>query len=243
MVYILVFVALFIMTIINAIVPLPGSSVVTPLLTLFMSPKNAIAFATIYFMLSSLILVYAYRKYLRTHYIKSLLPVSLIGAFVGAVFYLQINEIVALVIVLIFVIYFTYKKAMHIHSGKQPKNTLPKSFIGIVSGLFQGSGFAGGDMRNGYLYSEGLNAQQVRATTAAIGASNFFVATLIRGFNGQLDWNILWLFIPIFPMLVGGIYLGRHVTLRLNEKWQNRIILSVMFTAVAIITWELVEAI
>lgn len=242
MTYLLIFIALFALSIANAIVPLPGSSVITPLLTLFISPKDAIAFATIYFMISSILLVYAYRKYLRPEYIKGLLPSSIIGALIGALFYLLINEQLALAIVAVFVAYFTFQRVQHARGVKAKKSKLPKPIVGAVSGLFQGSGFAGGDIRNGYLYGQGLSAQDVRATTAIIGAANFGVATLVRGIGGQLNYDLLWLFIFLTPMLIAATYFGRYLTLRLSEQTQNIVIVFVMVVSLAIVIGKLIES-
>lgn len=186
MTYFLIFVALFLLSIANAVVPLPGSSVITPLLTLFISPKDAIAFATIYFMISSITIVYVFRKYLRMDYVKGLLVSSIVGSVAGALFYLAINEQVALAIVALFVAYFTYKKVQQARGIEAKGLKLPKAFVGGISGLLQGSGFAGGEMRHGYLYSQGLSAQEVRATTAFIGATTFGVATLVRGIGDEI---------------------------------------------------------
>jgi uncharacterized protein len=237
--FLLIFLILFALTVVNAVVPLPGSSVVTPFLTAFMPPKNAIAFATIYFLMSSIILIILYRKYLRKDMIVSLLPASLIGATAGAFLYIYINEIVALCIVLVFVTYFTYKKVTQIQNKSASKTHMPKVAVGAISGFFQGGGFAGGDIRNGYLYAKGLSLQEVRATTAAVGSANFLLATIIRGVNGQLNFSALWLLIPLIPILILGTILGRYLTFKLSIKWQNVFILGVLFLSIAILLFEL----
>ena len=245
MIYLFVFIALLLLTVVNAIVTLPGSSVVTPLLTVFMSPKYAIAFATIYFLISSCILVIIYKKYLRLDMLRMLLPSSVIGAVGGAFLFVYINELVAVLIVLGFVAYFTLRKIQQLyvkkHKNRQSKSSAPVA--GLFSGFFQGGGFSGGSIRDGFLYSKGLSLQEVRATSPAVAMVIFVIATVIRVFNHQLDYSTLWLLIPLTPVLIAGTLAGRYITVKLSAKWQNVIIISVLVLSVIVLAIEALKII
>ncbi len=173
--------------------------------------------------------------------LKSFIFSSIVGALLGALLYVYINEVVALSIVLGFVVYFTVQKILQLQGKKQSVSKLPKVVAGLVSGFFQGGGFSGGSVREGYLYAKGLTLQEVRATGAAIGAISFILATLVRGLSGQLDYSTLWLLIPLIPVLIAGTFLGRHITIKLSTKWQNIIIVGVLILSIFILIFELVK--
>lgn len=236
------------LAILNAIIPLPGFSFIVPLLTTVMSTQGAVTFATIYFLISSSIIVFVFRKYLRKELVILLLPTSIIGALAGSFFTASLNEKLLTALILIFVVYFLTKKIRALWQPAKEVNKKPSkrerhtiAFVGIASGFFQGGGLGGGDVRNGFLYAKGLTIQEVRATTAAVGVGNFLVATITRGATGHIVLEQVWVFLVMIPLLVGATYIARHITTRLNHKVQNGIVVGLMVVAVGLLIVKLVQ--
>lgn len=244
----LVLALLALLAILNAIIPLPGFSFLVPLLTTVMSTQEAITFATIYFLISSSIIVFVFRKYIRRELVILLLPTSIAGALAGSFFSASLNEKLLTAIILVIVIHFLIKK---VRALRQPEKEINEkttgkerhtvAFVGITSGFFQGGGLGGGNVRNGFLYAKGLSIQEVRATTAAVGVGNFFVATLTRGSTGHIALEQAWAFLVMIPLLVGATYIARHITTKLSHKLQNSIVIGLMVAAVGLLVVELIQ--
>jgi uncharacterized membrane protein YfcA len=244
----LMLVILAFLAILNAIIPLPGFSFIVPLLTTVMSTQGAVTFTTIYFLISSGIIVFVFRKYLRKELVILLLPTSIIGALAGSFFSASLNEKLLTAVILIFAVYFLTKKIRTLWQSPRETSKKPNkrerhavAFVGIVSGFFQGGGLGGGDVRNGFLYAKGLTIQEVRATTAAVGAGNFLIATIIRGVTGHIVFEQVWVFLVMIPSLIGATYIARHVTTKLNQKTQNGIVIGLMTAAVGLLIAKLVQ--
>lgn len=234
------------LAVVNAIVPLPGFSVFVPMLSTVMTTQSALTFATFYFLISGLIIVFSFRKFLKPQLIKVLLPSSIIGALAGSASSSWLSEEVMTVVVLLFVSYFTVRKIQRIIAEKNVKrhdSNKGALLVGLVSGFFQGGGVGGGDVRNGYLYSKGLSLQEVRATTAAVGAGNFLVATIVRTGSGHADTQYLWVFLFVIPILIAATYMARHITTKLNETVQNYIIVTLMIASVILLLVRIVKLI
>jgi len=238
---------LTLMAILNAVIPLPGFSFFIPLLSTVMSTQGALTFATIYFLISSSIIVFVFRKYLRKDLVILLLPTSIVGALVGSFFSASLNEKLLTAVIFVFVVYFLIKKIRALgkpttearKTSKRERHTV--AFVGIVSGFFQGGGLGGGDVRNGFLYAKGLTIQEVRATTAAVGVGNFLMATITRGATGHIVIEQLWVFAAMIPLLVGATYVARHITTKLNPRIQNGIVVGLMVVAVGLLIIKLVQ--
>lgn len=213
----------------NILVPVSGSSTVTPFLAILTEPHKAIGLASFYFLLSGIVRIYLFREHIVWTEIKALLPISIIFAAIGAYFLVVINPIILVLVILLFTIYFLFKKIISLKEKvKNKTHKIIAPVIGIISGFLQGAGFAGSDIRNGYLYSRNLSLSQVHGTTALIGASIFTLATLIRLYTNQLTVPDLMPLIYIFPFILGGILIGRHVLYKINKKTSNMIIIFVM---------------
>jgi len=236
------------LAILNAIVPLPGFSFIVPLLTTVMTTQAAVTFTTIYFLISSTIIVFVFRRYLRKNLVWLLLPASLAGAFIGSFFSASLNEKLLTAVILIFVTYFLIKKLLTM--GRPPAKPAAKSsrrerhtvaFVGLVSGFFQGGGFGGGSVRNGFLYAKGLSLQEVRATTAAVGMGNFLAATITRASTGHIVLEQVWVFLLMIPLLIAATYIARHITAKLNHAVQDRIVVGLMIVAVGLLAVKLLQ--
>lgn len=243
MTYIVVAIILGLYTFINIIAPLSGSATVTPILAIIVGAKDAIALATVFFFLTCIPRVYLFRKYFRWDIAKHLWPVSIAGALLGSILLTGIDETVVTIVVLCFLLYFIYQKTRQIIT-KQDKQKKPAKLgvvmVGLVSGGLQGAGLAGADLRNGYLLSKGLSIKEIHGTTAAMGGANFLFASLVRLASGQLTFEAMIPILALFPIIVLATYIGRHVALKLNKKWQDRVALIVMVVALVLLLQKLI---
>ncbi len=239
MTYALLALFLGLTTFINIIVPALGSSTITPIMAGFVGAKDAIAVATVFYCISNIPRVYAFRKYTDWKLVWQLLPASLLGAVLGSAFLTGIDTHIVAVIILGFLLYFIYKKtqAMFGHTIKKSKKAYKHgaSFIGLLSGALQGTGVSGADLRNGYLYSKGLTVQHIHGTTAWVGMMNFAVASGVRVASGDLTFQMAWPVLAVFPVIVIATYLGRHVSLKLPKRIQDYVILLIMMIALGML--------
>lgn len=200
----------------------------------FVGAKDAVAVATVFYCISNIPRVYLFRKYTDWKLVRQLLPVSLLGAFIGSVFLVGINTHIVALIILAFLLYFIYKKLKAIFGKESTQQRTTKhgaTFIGLLSGALQGTGVSGADLRNGYLYSKGLTVQHIYGTTAWIGMANFAFASVVRIVAGDLTFKMAWPVLAIFPIIVIATYIGRHFALKFPKRLQDYIVLVVMLIA------------
>src|SRR3989338_256122 len=106
-------------SLINIIVPISGSSTITPFLAILTNPHIAIGLASFYFFLSAVVRIFIFRRDIKWKYVKKLLPLSFIGAIIGAFALIKINPLALLIIIFIFVLYFFYKKIKTLKEDKE----------------------------------------------------------------------------------------------------------------------------
>ncbi len=239
--HILIYLILLTLAFINILVPFSGSVTVAPLLATLTTTHIAIGLTSFYFFIVCLIRVAFFWKEIRWEYLKKFLPVSLSFGALGAFALIAIPETVVAILLAIFLLYFFIKAIQggdrKENISKQHKYTL--GVVGAISGFLQGSGLSGSDLRNGYLYAEGLSLAQVHGTTAFIGGSTFLLATIIRLFTNQLQIPDLSIIFYLIPFLILVTYLGKKVIYRMNEKYSRILVIVIMGIALGSILIKL----
>ena len=215
---------------VNIIVPLGGSSVVTPLLALLTDPHRAIGLASFFFLLSGIVRVVVFQKNIVWKEVRLFFIPSLVMSVIGAFFLLSLPDRLLLIVIFLFVLYFLLSRLGFAFRSVPKKNG--SQIFGFISaslsGFLQGTGLAGSDIRNGYLYAQKLNLAQVHGTSALIGASNFFAATIVRLFTGQITLIDITPVMYTLPFLIAGTLLGRRVLYKLNQKTSDRIVVATL---------------
>lgn len=233
------------LTFLNILAPVSGSATVTPLLAGIVGAKDAVAVATLFFLLTCIPRVYLFRSYIRWDIVRTLWPISIIGAVVGGFIFVGISEIVITLTITVFLLLFIFQKIIALRFNENRMQKKPTkhgvAFVGFISGALQGTGIAGSDLRNGYLLSRGLTMQALHGTTAIIGGSNFIFANSVRVASGELTWPMAWPVLALFPVIILATYFGRHVTLRLPKVWQDIIALFVMLVALITLVSTLIK--
>ena len=106
----LILVVLFLSTLFNIIVPISGSATVTPLLALLTDSHRAIGIASFFFFLTAPPRIFFFWKNIQWPEIRSLLIPSVVAAFFGALALVIVPERWLLIIILLFSVYFLFKK-------------------------------------------------------------------------------------------------------------------------------------
>ena len=239
----IVIVILAVTTFTNILIPMSGSATVTPLLALVVEPHKAIGLASFLFVLSGIVRVWVFRHDIRWSYVKQLLIPSLAGAVVGALALVAIPPRVLLGLVLAFVIYFFIKTARNVAERPATPSRLTTwtgHFVGLFSGVLQGAGISGSDVRASFLYSEHLNLLEVRGTASFVGTANFLLATMIRLATGQLSVPDLMPLIWLFPVIAAAVLLGRHVLHQIDKKYSRPFTLLLMAVIVILLVERLI---
>ena len=218
---------LFITTIINIIVPMPGNSVVTPAVSFFTEPKQAIALVGFYLAISGVVRMIMFRQHISWTLAKDLLPASIFGVLIGSLSLLSISETIALVVIVVSSSFFLYKK---IENKKEKKKgtKFTALIVGTFSGFLQSVGLSGSDIRSNFLYSKSDDLMSVRGTTAVLGTTNFGLATIIKLFTNQITIPNLLPVIYLVPILILGTYIGKKILFKIPTKIQRYIIIATL---------------
>jgi uncharacterized protein len=224
-------------TFINILVPLPGSAIVTPLVALFTDPHKAVGLTSFLFFLSSIISVCVFRKDIELSYLKILLPFSVMGAIAGAFCIGMVSALLLYLLILGVCTYFLIKKLMKAPVRKQSR--FGGQAIGTFSGFLQGTGLAGSDLRNSYLYSRDLTVAQVRGTSMLVGAAVFLAATAVRIGTGQLAIPDLVPLLYLLPFMIIGTLLGRKALHLIDKRYGDRIIIVLMAIVIISLIWRI----
>lgn len=237
-----IYLVLALTSLVNIIIPISGSSTVTPFLAIITDPHKAIALASFYFFLSAIVRVFIFRSEIQWKYTKILFPLSFIGAIIGALTLVKINPLILLIIIFLFTGYFLYKKVKTLRTNKEKSpHKLTVHSIGLLSGFFQGTGLTGSDLRNSYLYSEKLTLPQVHGTTALIGATNFFIATVIRLITNQVTIPNLIPLLYVFPFIILGSWIGKKILYKINKRYANWIIILIMILIIVFLAFKILK--
>ncbi len=233
-------------TFLNILAPISGSATITPLFAGLVGAKDAVAVATVFFFLTCIPRIYLFRKHIKWNIVRQLWPISIIGALCGGIFLTGISELIIALIILGFLSWFLYKKAIASftkHKKEQKPTRHGVVFVGFISGALQGTGLAGADLRNGYLLSKGLTIPNIHGTTAIIGGSNFLFASMVRVQSGDLTWEMAAPVLALFPIIIIATVIGRHVTMKLSKVWQDRLALAVMIIAMVVLLRSIIDLI
>ena len=241
---ILALIILSALTVLNIIAPMSGTATITPILAIITDPQRAVALAAFYFTLGGIIRVIFFRESIQWEYVKRLLPVSAVAALVGSLAIVQLNQQLLLIALIAVTLWYLFKR---IHGDAEESlrsaSKIGGYFTGSLSGFLQGTGILGGsDLRNSYLYGSGLSIIEVHGTTAIVGSTNFFIATVVRLLTQKASLPDITPLLLTVPFLVAGTLLGKKIAKRLSNKVENAIVILVMSAALLGLIYKLYSA-
>lgn len=129
-------------------------------------------------------------------------------------------------IVFLSTFYFLLKKIGLIKERKAP--SFLASFVGFFSGFLQGTGLAGSDLRNSYLFSKGLTIAQVHGTSPIIGMANFSITVMVLLYTGRLMVPDLTPLLFLFPIIALATFVGRHILYKLSKETSDTVVIGTM---------------
>ena len=182
-----------------------------------------------FFMLNAVIVVYIFKKDIVWREVKNILPVAVLGSFVGALFLINIEPVILLSFMFVFSLYFIYKKVRIISVTTIKKDSFFKEqLVGLFSGALTGSALPGGGFLNSYFASKGLTLQQMFGTLNFTLIFVWIVKVSILLNSGILVPSDFISIAIAFPFLIGSNYLVRKGLIKLSKPTTDKITILAM---------------
>jgi uncharacterized membrane protein YfcA len=156
--------------------------------------------------------------------LKRLVPLMIVGSGIGALILLFTKPDVLLLLLGVFVVgYSTYSLSGY-HPVKKfgPVCSVP---FGLVGGIFGALFGSGGFVYAIYLQSRLDSKEHIRVTqTTLIGLSTLTRLVLFLAAGVYADMSLLLLAVVLAPSMLVGVWLGRHITLKLSREQFVRLV-------------------
>lgn len=227
---ILVYLLLGLSSFFFVVVPVSGSFVLNPLLSLIAEPHVAISIAAFFFLLNSTVKAIVFRKDINYFYVKRILPVSFVAGVAGVFALGYVPEKLLLYIIFGLSFYFLVKTLRSIFKkAAKKKNKYVLHVMSLLSGFLQGTGLgSGGSLRKMYLISEDLSLPQMHGTTSFIGVFLLLASVLVRLGTHQVTTEVLLPILYLLPIMLFSTILGKKFLKRMNKKTSNIVVVVVM---------------
>jgi len=211
---------------VQTVVGFAGSLIALPILLIGLKLPDAIAYISIFYLFSSISLVYKEWKNIDKSVIGKLSIPSIIGVLVG-IFALTYSQPVILkralgVFILIYVAYVIIGK-IDLKLGK--KGIM---LFGVVGGFFSGIFSTGGPL---YVIAVKNSVEEVkifRATMIGVLALITFVRLPSLAIGGVLNSGHLKMSLIIFPIFILAQFLGNYFFLKINEVLFKKVLLGLL---------------
>ena len=203
-----------------AIITAGGSTIVSNVLSLGgINLIRATGITSSFFLINACIIFYVFRRDVVWGEVKNILLVNIIGAFIGATVLTHISVTLLLSLMLVFSVYFIYKKVKGTgHSERRHSSFWSEQFIGLFSGSVTGAALPGGGFLNSYFASKGYTLQQMFATTNFIMIFIFFVkVSVMLSTHVIVSSDFIGVGIAA-PFLILSNYLVRKGLLKLSKR-------------------------
>ena len=163
--------------------------------------------------------------------LKRLLPWMLLGSGVGAAVLLKTRPEVLLLMLGIFAVAY----ALQAMFRRQARKTFPATLavpFGLVGGVFSALFGSGGFLYAIYLAGRLEDKERLRVTQSTLIGLSTLTRLLIFLMAGVYhDSGLLLLAAALLPAMWGGLWLGRHITLRLTREQFLRILHGIVLAS------------
>ncbi|CAH2773861.1 MAG: putative membrane protein [uncultured Caballeronia sp.] len=163
--------------------------------------------------------------------LKRLVPLMLLGSGAGALILLYTKPDILLLLLGVFVIGYS----MYALSGYKPATRFPASLsvpFGLVGGVFSALFGSGGFIYAIYLQSRLESKERIRVTqTTLIGLSTLTRLLIFLVAGVYADIGMLTLAALLAPGMFAGVWLGRHIALKLSREQFLRLVNMVIFVS------------
>lgn len=223
-----------------AIITAGGGMIVTNVLSLAdIDLIKATGLTSSYFLVNSLIVVYIFRKDIVWSEVRSLVPTAIPGAFIGALFLVNINPTILLTLMFGFSLNFIYKKIKIIDKKTVVDDSkYRKYFVGLFTGAISASALPGGGFLNSYLASKGYSLHQMFGTLSFTLILVWTVKVSVMLNSGILAFSDFTGVAIAFPFLIVSNILVRKGLIKLSKSTTDKITIFAMiiFSLYALVT-------
>ena len=218
--------AIFFGFFVQTVVGFAGALIALPILLIGLKLPDAIAYISIFYLFSSISLVYKEWKNIDKSVIGKLSIPSIIGVLVG-IFALTYSQPILLkralgVFILLYVAYVVIGK-IDLKLGN--KGVM---LFGVVGGFFSGVFSTGGPL---YVIAIKNSVEEVkifRATMIGVSALITIVRLPSLAIGGVLNSGHLKMSLIIFPIFILAQFLGNHFYLKINEVLFKKVLLGLL---------------
>jgi hypothetical protein len=218
--------AIFFGFFVQTVVGFAGALIALPILLIGLKLPDAIAYISIFYLFSSISLVYKEWKNIDKSVIRKLSIPSIIGVLVG-IFALTYSQPIILkralgVFILIYVAYVVI--------GKIDLKLGNKSIMlfGVVGGFFSGVFSTGGPLFVVAIKNSVEEVKIFRATMIGVSALITIVRLPSLAIGGVLNSGHLKMSLVIFPIFILAQFLGNHFFLKINEVLFKKVLLGLL---------------
>jgi len=211
---------------VQTVVGFAGALIALPILLIGLKLPDAIAYISIFYLFSSISLVYKEWKNIDKSVIGKLSIPSIIGVLVG-IFALTYSQPIILkralgVFILIYVAYVVI--------GKIDLKLGNKSIMlfGVVGGFFSGVFSTGGPLFVVAIKNSVEEVKIFRATMIGVSALITIVRLPSLAIGGVLNSGHLKMSLVIFPIFILAQFLGNHFFLKINEVLFKKVLLGLL---------------
>ena len=207
-----------------------GSMIITNILSLAdINLIKAAGLTSSYFMVNATISIYIFRKDIVWREIKNLLPITLIGSFIGSIILVNINPAILLSLMFLFSLYYIYKKIKIVGKTTVQRDSFWKEqLVGLFAGSVMGTALPGGGFLNSYFASKGLTLSQMFGTLAFMLPFIYIIKLSILFNAGLLVKSDLLGITIAFPFLIISNILLRKGLLKLSKPTTDKITILAM---------------
>ena len=211
---------------VQTVVGFAGSLIALPILLIGLKLPDAIAYISIFYLFSSISLVYKEWKNIDKNVIGKLSIPSTIGVLVG-IFVLTYSQPIILkralgVFILIYVAYVVIGK-IDLKLGN--KGIM---LFGVVGGFFAGVFSTGGPLYVIAVKNSVVEVKIFRATMIGVLALITIVRLPSLAIGGVLNSGHLKMSLIIFPIFILAQFLGNHFFLKINEVLFKKVLLGLL---------------
>lgn len=210
--------------------------VASPILALFVPVAKIVPLLALLDMFAALVNVARDGRKADLAELKRLVPMMAIGSLVGATVLLVTRPDALLLVLGIFVVVY----AIYSLSGIRPQRRFSAGAsvpFGLVGGVFSALFGSGGFVYSIYLSGRIDRKDQLRITqTTLIGLSTLTRVVLFALAGVYLDPALLLFALALAPAMLGGVFIGRRLTIRLaREQFIALIHWMVLFSGVVLL--------
>jgi uncharacterized protein len=213
-----------------AIITAGGGILVTNVLSLAdINLIKAAGLTSSFFLVNAIIGVYIFRNDIVWREVKNLIPVLILGSFIGSIFLVNINPIILLSLMLVFSLYYIYKKIKTIEiKGIQQDSFWREQLIGLFAGSVTGAALPGGGFLNSYFASKGFTLSQMFGTLNFVIIFVWTVKVSVMMNAGILVPSDFIGIAIAFPFLVVTNTLVRKGLIKLSKSTSDKITVLAM---------------